>query len=276
MTMNDKYVILLTGSINPKGMIYTAITDTEIRKQQYIKAIRFYLQHTSVPIVFCENTLSSIEKEEIGISVDDSRIEILTFDGNNFDKSLGKGYGECEIISYAISHSRMMGEADYIIKITGRIIINNIGSFINEHRQLPSGAIQTLTPTKNKFIESRLIISSPAFFSKYFIPKKNLLNDSKQYYFEHLLYDTILNQDEYLFVPFMVFPDYEGQSGTLGGKIRTCSNWEELHYKKDTCLFISKSHGEFPMKKIPTKIRISSRLKLLKIYFQLFYYKIKP
>lgn len=45
MLMNymDDVILLLTACINPNGMLYTAIQDTELRKKQYIESLTFYL-----------------------------------------------------------------------------------------------------------------------------------------------------------------------------------------------------------------------------------------
>lgn len=121
----DTPVILLTATINPNGMGYTALQDSDIRTKQYLEAIDFYLNNTNLKIVFCENSgcnifnnIKSIQKFK--------RLEYLTFLGNNYDKNKGKSYGEGLIIKYALENSLYLKESDYIIKITGRVKILNL------------------------------------------------------------------------------------------------------------------------------------------------------
>ena len=97
----DKFVILLTGCINPNGMKYTALQDPKEREKQYIEAIGFYLRKTSLPIVFCENTNYIPFANYFSEHKKSGRFEYLTFDGNSYDKNKGKGFGEALIVDYA-------------------------------------------------------------------------------------------------------------------------------------------------------------------------------
>lgn len=115
-------VLLLTATIDPGGMTFTALQDAEIRKRQYLDAIAYYLDNTSYKIVFCENTGNDISQE----ITPSQRIEYLTFNGNNYDKSIGKSLGEALILQHAIRHSKFISNSDYIIKITGRVKITNL------------------------------------------------------------------------------------------------------------------------------------------------------
>lgn len=62
--MIHQVVLLLTGCIRPniKNDIL-AITDVETRKNQYLEAIRWYVQNTPYKIVFCENSGYDISSE---------------------------------------------------------------------------------------------------------------------------------------------------------------------------------------------------------------------
>ena len=56
MNYMDDVVLLLTACINPNGMLYTTIQDTELRKKHYIESLFFYLTKTQYKIVFVENS----------------------------------------------------------------------------------------------------------------------------------------------------------------------------------------------------------------------------
>lgn len=84
-------VLLLTACINPNGMCKTVLTDTTQRLEQYLEAIRFYLKAIPNRVLFVENTdydISSYFTKEIG----QGRLECLSFNGNDYDKSFGKGH----------------------------------------------------------------------------------------------------------------------------------------------------------------------------------------
>ena len=125
-------VILLTSCVNPNGMSKTALQDVGMRKQQYIEALRFYLQNTDLSIVFVENSGADF-RDEFESFIDKGRLEYITFWGNDYDKKFGKGYGEAIIIRYALDNSEILKKADIVIKITGRLKIDNIGKIIR-HR----------------------------------------------------------------------------------------------------------------------------------------------
>ena len=122
-----QYIILLTGCINPNGMAFTALTDATIRLKQYVTAINYYLNNTNYPIVFSENSGTSINSYFNSYN-NNKRLELLSFKGNN-NKDRGKGYGEAEIIDYALKKSLIIESHKNncsIIKITGRLIVRNI------------------------------------------------------------------------------------------------------------------------------------------------------
>lgn len=115
----------MTACIAPKGMGNTILQNPNIRKSQYLEAIDFYLKETEYNIVFCENTGTNIF-DEIQSKVKFSRLEYITFNGNDYDKQRGKGYGEAKIIQYAIRNSKYLQRCNSIIKITGRVKILNM------------------------------------------------------------------------------------------------------------------------------------------------------
>ena len=199
-------------------MLFTSITDNNVRLAQYKNAIDFYLSNTQYPIVFAENSgtkLNYLFRD----SISSNRLECLSFNGNQ-SKERGKGYGECEIIQYALSNSILINSNTncYIIKITGRLIVKNINSIIRIHRiLLPLGNIICAINSDLSFPDSRIIMATKSFFQT-FLKTKNIVNDSKGYFFEHALLDTLKEEKGYKFSPFFIKPEIEGISGTTGEK----------------------------------------------------------
>ena len=120
MSNSHRIVVLLTACVNPNGMSKTVLQDMELRRKQYVNALNFYLQETSLPICFVENTGFDMSCE-FHSYIDSGRLEYLCFKGNNYDKSLGKGYGEAVIILYATENSVFLKRCKYLIKVTGRV-----------------------------------------------------------------------------------------------------------------------------------------------------------
>ena len=209
-------ILLLTGCINPNGMTMTALSNQEERKKQYVEAIHFYLSNTRYPIVFSENSgtdISHLFKKEI----QSGRLEYLSFSGNQ-NKEKGKGYGECEIIQYALNNSKIIHFAKdkRIAKITGRLIIRNINSIARVHSILfPKNSVFCAINSNLSFPDSRFIIAPECFYQT-FLKSKEAINDTQGYFFEHALCDTIKKEKQYPYSPFLLIPQIEGMSGSSG------------------------------------------------------------
>lgn len=218
------FVLLLTACVNPNGMAYTVLQAPNLRIEQYLKALKWYLANTKIPILFVENTgydISPMFQSEIA----SERLEVLTFKGNNYERSIGKGYGEALIIEYAINHSELLKKQDKIsvVKITGRLICKNINTILR--RLSCSDAVYTnfgLDLQKQKIGNSRFFVAPVLFLQQYFLPGKDRLNDRQHFYFEHLLYEASLHwiADGYKAKEFILPLNITGQSGTFGIQYR--------------------------------------------------------
>ena len=213
-------IILLTACINPGGMPFTVVSDATQRLNQYLLALQFYLQNTSCPIVFVDN--SNMDKTPFleYESQYGSRLEILSFDGNKV-KTQGKGLGEMEIIEYALIHSKfnLLLDKHRIVKITGRLIVRNINSLLkcDKWHIYPYKSIVCHVNSDLTFADSRIFISLGSFMNL-LVKQKKYLNDTKGIYFEHLLCQQIKQQKTFTFFPFITEPHFEGISGSTGIK----------------------------------------------------------
>ena len=218
--MKYKYrtCILLTACVNPSGMSHTVLQNPDIRAEQYKQALDFYLRETDLPIVFCENTMydmSSDYKEYIN----SGRLEYLTFDGNNYDRSRGKGYGEALIMRYALEHSEFIRNTKYVIKITGRITITDIKRYYTSFLYLFKNLFRS--NIKPKFISTYIFIARPKlildFITKYqdLIWEDHPTNDLiEHHWYRALTKDPLFNSTTY--IPFISIPKVVGISGTTG------------------------------------------------------------
>lgn len=224
--MRSPVILFMTACINPNGMPQTTLQDINIRKEQYLQALNFYLQETNFPILFVENTGVNI-KEIYKNEIYNNRLEILVFDGNHFNKSLGKGYGEGIIIKYAFKHSKMLKESKYrggVIKVSGRYVVLNINTIVNISSILVSNLTNYVICNINKNAQSAtsdLFIASKNFYTDYLIPNLHTINESKRIWFEHVLFKSIrefyLTKNKFIFLPIPLNQD--GISGSTGKQI---------------------------------------------------------
>jgi hypothetical protein len=240
--MKEDKIIFLTGCIDPQGMTFTLLGNPQVRRDQYIKAINFYIKATDHKILFVENSnndISSFFENEI----ESGRIEIITFNGNNYDRQLGKGYGEMEIIEYAFQNSNSIKKADFIFKITGRLIVSNIRSIISQADNGKDNQVLVNLQRSLSFSDSRCWGASKDFFINYIIPYKSTLNDSLNIYFEHLLCKAVHRAiiDDYNFSFLENLPRYYGTSATLNEKYEnSIFSWGPLFLKHRVRLNVMK------------------------------------
>ena len=205
-------------------MSFTALNNNKEREKQYVDAIRFYLIQTKLNILFVENSNSDISSL-FDNEIKDGRLECITFEGNQ-NKARGKGYGECEIIKYALENSSLIHRSKNtrIVKITGRLIVRNLKTLINTHALLlPNKSIICAINSNLSFPDSRCIMA-PIDFYKVFLKRMDNIDDSIGYFFEHALLDTIKNEKSFSFYPFLIQPDIEGISGSTGVIYERCSH----------------------------------------------------
>ena len=213
--VSSRPIILLTGCINPEEMPFTKLLDPEKRKLQYIDAIKFYLDKTDNLIVFVENSGVDIS-EEFNSSIHKERLEIITFLGNNFDKHLGKGYGEMLILKYAFTNSDFIKRGNCVCKVTGRYKVLNIKGILRSYEKHKCNVMVDL-PRQLRYADSRIFIADKMFFNKFLFETTTMINDSVGYYFEHALNKAVLLSivnEKYLYLPFKYNPRLKGESGT--------------------------------------------------------------
>lgn len=222
--MRKDFVILLTACVNPNGMSFTYLQDKDIRLKQYEEALEWYLRNTQYPIVFVENTGYDITCR-FEAAIISGRLEVLTFQGNNYDRSKGKGYGEALIIQYAITNSQLLKKASIIIKITGRLKISNLKYLLKEIRKVDTVYVKFASrKEKNVLMFESFFFAAPSnFFDDYFLKHIDEIDDSKLCYFEKVLYDTVIewriagHKQVELLLPILV----DGVSGSTGRAYET-------------------------------------------------------
>lgn len=218
--MKYKYrtCILLTACVNPSGMSHTALQNPDIRAEQYKNALDFYIKETKLPIVFCENTMYDMSSE-YNEYINSGRLEYLTFDGNNYDRNRGKGYGEALIMGYALENSKIIKNTKYVIKITGRIIVSDI-------RQYSSSILYSFknlyrSNIKSKFISTYLFIARPKLIQNFIAKYQELIweDSPTNDLIEHHWYRALTKDQDFndvTYIPFISIPKIVGISGTTG------------------------------------------------------------
>lgn len=228
-------VILLTATVNPDGTALTKLQDPRVRKEQYIRAIEFYLINTNYNIVLCENTNCNFYNEISDLKKD--RLEFIVFNGNNYNKSYGKGYGEARIIKYAIENSNFLKDAKYIVKITGRIIIKNINEiFAHTNSKYSSKYLFLSLTSKWGFINSVCMILPKDWIYRTILLYGHQVRDSN-FNFESMIYESTINSNIkiQLIYPFIY--------GICGGNNKLYFNFPIVSQKKNNYYVLTKIYN---------------------------------
>lgn len=193
-------------------MSNTALLDIEEREKQYYRALDFYLKETSVPIVFVENTNFELSSRYLD-DIKSGRLEYITFKGNDFDRSLGKGYGEALIINEGYKRSEILKRHKYVVKITGRLIIRNINTILNS-KLLFFSHIFRCDFRPNDFLWSMVFVIETQKMDEIFREGLRQIDESKWVLFEHILYISMYQDRKTKAIPFIHSPKIEGVSGS--------------------------------------------------------------
>jgi len=224
-------VLLLTGAIDIStfDVPSTSLTNIQLRLSQYLSSISYAIDHYSkiTHIVFCENTgfhydYSGLKKRA---RLQGKQLEILSFKGDYSSIKLkGKGYGEGEIISYALKNSEIVRSCSVFYKLTGRVIIRNMDRVITKTSfenafDYHQGKIYN---REKDHIETIFFKANKDFYLKYLNDSYLEVDEGRFIYLEHLFYWRLkklkLNS-------FPIYPRISGQSGTTG-KLYDKGVWE--------------------------------------------------
>jgi hypothetical protein len=246
--------LLITGAIDIKkfNVPYTKLIDTDVRLYQYLESIEYAINHYKkiTHIVFCENTnyeydYTALQKKAATL---EKVVEILRFLGDYYNnKKNGKGFGEGEIIKYALENSRYLRGNGYFYKLTGRVIVENFDEVIKDRKEF--NFFSDDFDISNYSCAIKRCVST-VFFKIGNEDYQKLRNayfdvdDDSGYFFEHSIYNN-LKRNNIKYRNFFVYPKLKGISGSTLGS-----------YKERKEIFILKS--------------MLSRINMLKLYVYLY------
>jgi len=114
--------------------------DPTLRLADYANAMRFYLglpDRVVDRIVFIDNSNTDLSELKARCSNvrHSKRVEWISFQGNDHDPLLGKGYGEFRLLDHGVSSSDLLGDNERFWKLTGRLIVSNMETMIRSAPQ---------------------------------------------------------------------------------------------------------------------------------------------
>ncbi len=226
--------LLLTASIDIKGMPKAYPSLPEQRQKDYCNSLKFYVEnHPQIRnIIFVENSGWSLDtmKEAARNNPHKKNLEFISLNCNDFPRTFGKGYGESLLMEKGIEQSQLIKNVNYIAKITGRIYLLNITQILTSVKNnydclcdfKDQGYLikrflgeQTASPN----CDTRFLVFSKDLYHKYFQPLHQK-HDRGCFYFELQYYDAIkkAKQEFTVIDRFPIEPKFSGVAGHFQGK----------------------------------------------------------
>lgn len=220
---------IVTGTIKPnEHMKQLTLRDSQERCRQYEEALLQLIESKAFQkIVFCENSNYGVEQfQHLIEKAKENAVELetLSFQGN-IGKACehGKGYGEGEIMEYVFQHSQLLKSESYFVKITGRLMVDNITIIVS---RLKRTRIYFNIPnrTQRGVYDTRIYAMPKKTFEEDFLEQYEKVMDSKGVYLEYV-YTGILRENNYKVYNFPSYPRIRGISGS-GGIIYDYTEWK--------------------------------------------------
>ncbi|EOR94022.1 hypothetical protein ADIARSV_2856 [Arcticibacter svalbardensis MN12-7] len=218
-------LIIITSTIYVNSN-FTVLTDPSLRQQQYVDSIRWYLSVRTIDsIIVCDNSgfdYSLILELQDMADRNGKNIEFLNFRGDvERISTLGKGYGEGEIMRYLFSESRLLSYHESFYKVTGRVKVLNLERLVDnvKHDDICFQQIRINPFSNTDLIDTRLYYCSKPIFSTILLNEFEKVNDEKSYYLENA-YTDALRLAGIKYRNFKILPRFEGFSGSHGGTLK--------------------------------------------------------
>ena len=215
-------LLIVTSTVTVNSSL-TVLVDPEIRLQQYISSILFYIKVKNLDsIIVCDNSGYDYSKTSSLIALAEKhskKIEFLSFtsDQQNTMK-YGKGYGEGEIMEFIVKNSLLYKKRENsFFKVTGRIIIPNIETVIRftaVRKNFFQRTVFNSLKSEDK-IDTRFYYIKKVEFEKHLITSYMNVNDNEGFYLEHAYFKSII-KEKIKYSLFYILPFIKGVSGSTG------------------------------------------------------------
>jgi len=221
---NFDFSIILTCTVNPIQMPNLVRSNPEIRFQDYKKSFNFWVNNAFVnKIILIENSNFDLRYfNEVAADIKNKEIEIISSNSNNeYDKSLGKGYGQYLCLKEIFDQSQIAKTTKYFIDITGRHCVKNFKAIIKDIIKNESDIYVNITDNL-KFADANIYGGTKNFFINYLLPETKKTNDSQNKIFENCVASATLKavSDGMSLSKTPIYADIEGFIGTNGKKYK--------------------------------------------------------
>jgi hypothetical protein len=239
--------ILLTSSIAPHDT-RVKLKDESSRLHYVLESVEQWLRiNPKVAIVLCDGSnydMGPLLTQRFPFS----EIEYLRFQNDPLKVALmGRGYGEGEIVRYAVEHSDLIRQAGGFSKCTAKLWVDNYyecikwwnGKFLCKGVFLD--AFTPLKKTKFHHIDTRFYITSSSFYKDYLLQAHLSINVEAGHGLEECFRDILMRQH----IQHAMIPIYPIIQGVGGGIASYYSNSKKRIWKENLRLQIIQKNNNF-------------------------------
>ena len=230
MDIENDLTLVLTASVDPKGMPSAAIAEPLRREVEYIDCLKYILSnHPRVRrIVFIENSGWPLDRLRQTAENNPLRkeVEFISVSLNDYPRQLGKSYGELLLLDHGLAQSQLVKRGRYFAKMTGRNRLLNMTRLL-ERLAAPFDFACDLRdhsiyewlglPWTGRKGESRFFVMTLAFYDQFFRGRYNEMNEHAGRFIEDLIYRVAKapNHRDRILRRFPIEPAFRGKAGNL-------------------------------------------------------------
>ena len=224
------------------------LRDTDERLRLAMESVAEWLKiEPRQPLVLCDgssfNFTNSVQK-----AFPKARIECLPFENpQELVRQFGRGYGEGEIVRYALHHSHFISEANCFAKCSSKLWVKNFhecmhwwnGDFLCKGVFLE--AFSTIRKTKFHHIDTRFYVASKSFYELHLMDAHQKINIEAGYGLEECFHQVLMQSG----IRGVLIPVPPLIEGVGGGTAKYYRNSTRRVLKERLRIALVRSRSEF-------------------------------
>ena len=214
-------VLLVTAAVNPASSQLAKLVDPTERLAATVEAVdEWLLRLPSLRIVICDGSgfdFTQVVRERWPCA----DIETLTF-VNDIESvaRLGKGFGEGQIIDFALRNSRLLRWQKYFMKCTAKLWVSNIAPVLRDWTGANNFVNLRVVSSPNENVaakvNTRFFIVRRDFYNKHLRDAYLSVDRRRGHFIEHEFGDRLMRLNRGQTFDFATKPRIHGVSGTTG------------------------------------------------------------
>jgi hypothetical protein len=221
--------LLLTSSVFVSAP-FVGLSDPKERAELTLASIKQWIDIAGdLNIVICDGSGYDFTKD-VAERFPQAKIECISFKNSaKLVADYGKGYGEGEIINYALEHSEFLRNSDYFVKCTSKLWVKNFPAIFNRWNNVFQCQFGLEKPKSIRralphIVDTRFYIIRKSYYRDHFSGAYKNVRDREGYYLENSFRDVVVGDRlRASSILFPIPPLIEGVAGTSGNAYKTIS-----------------------------------------------------